>query len=152
MCHEFQRGRCPHTKDGFSYCERGWHISQTEYEEETHATKRTLSSRYADDTQMNKRHRTNTTAQAATEPREWFDRRKKALDRHIYLTRLGFYDIQHFPDETLPHPDEIESAYLIAMEEELPQEEKERKQEAFAMLMRAINGHEREKESELDDN
>jgi len=119
---------------------------------------------------MNKRHRTKTTAQAATEPKEWLekqectrkkhdtekkewlDRRKKALDRHIYLTRLGFYDIQHFPDETLPHPDEIESAYRNAMEEELPQEEKERKQEAFKQIMRAINGHDADQEGELDDN
>ena len=77
---------------------------------------------------------------------------KKWLDRHIYLTRLGFYDIPLFPDAKLPHPDEIESAYRNAMEEDMPQEEKERKHEAFRELMRANNGHDIDRKSESDDN
>ena len=147
MCHEFKRGRCSHAKDGYSSCERGWHISQKQYEEERHATKRTLPSRYADDSRVDKRHRSKSTSEAAAEKREWRDREKKWLDLQIYLTRLGFYNIP-----TLPHPDEIESAYRNAMEQELPQEEKGRKQEAFEQIMRAINGHDVDQESELDDN
>ena len=86
------------------------------------------------------------TTEAAIEKKECRDREKKWLDLEIYLTRLGFYNIP-----TLPHPDEIESAYRNAMDEELPQEEKTRKQEAFEQIMRAINGHNVDEDSELDD-
>ena len=145
MCHEFQRGRCPHAKDEYFYCERGWHVTQKQHEKR-HATKRTLPTRYADDSRVDKRHRNKCTTEAAIEKKECRDREKKWLDLEIYLTRLGFYNIP-----TLPHPDEIESAYRNAMDEELPQEEKTRKQDAFEQIMRAINGHIVDEDSELDE-
>ena len=86
------------------------------------------------------------TTEAATEKKEWHDRAKKWLDLEIYLTRLGFYNIP-----TLPQADEVESAYRIAMDEDLPQEEKGRKQEAFEQIMRAINRHVVDEDSELDE-
>jgi len=145
MCHEFQRGRCAHAKDEYFYCQRGWHITQKQYEKR-HATKRTLPNRYADDSRLDKRHRIMNTTEAATEKKEWHDRGKKWLDLEIYLTRLGFYNIP-----TLPQADEVESAYRIAMDEDLPQEEQGRKQEAFEQIMRAINGHVVDEDSELDE-
>ena len=147
MCHHAMKDKC--FRGRCSYCERGWHITQKQYEEEYHTSKRTLPSRYADDSSVNKRPRSKTTTEAAKEKKKWPVHQRKWLDLHIYLIRLGFYNIPH--DETLPHPIEIENAYRNAMEEELPQEEKQRKDEAFEQIMRAINGHDLDQECESED-
>ena len=152
-CHEFKRRRCVHTGDGYYYCKFGWHISQEDYEE-NHSTKRTRPTRYTDDARANKKHRTNDTRdaeEAETTKKERFDHQKKWIECQIYLIRLGFYDISHLPDEKLPHPSEIENAYSIAMDDNLSKEEKSRKQEAFRELMRIINGHEEDRQSDSSD-
>ena len=147
MCHEFMRGRCSDAQDGDSYCEKGWHINEKQYREEKEATKRTLPSRYADDRSVNKRHRNGSTTESAANGTE----KKKWVVLQIYLFRLGFYDFTS-SDKSLPHPHEIEMAYENAMEQELPEEEKERKEEAFQQIMRTINGHDDDEESDLDHN
>jgi len=174
ICHFWHQGKCWNQDN--AWCHQGYHSKQRRthnerFDSDSKDTRQDTSAgkRRADDRRVRSPREDRETrstwhrsaeysrgasgptdaAQTEMQKKKWPVHQRKWLDLHIYLIRLGFYNIPH--DETLPHPIEIENAYRNAMEEELPQEEKQRKDEAFEQIMRAINGHDLDQECESED-